>query len=195
MSKVGTPGRTGWVDLPSCQHCHYLSDITGGYVRDTSVFDSFGNYKQATSIFTTGLSLYKVSAGHGNMQCEACHGSTHAEYPTSEANDNVQSITLQGHRGTIAECATCHNRPLTITENGGPHGLHTIGQGWVNNHHNFAEVNLIQCATCHGSQYRGTFLSKTFTSRNFVIEDPRVKTYLKNTKVSCYDCHNGPGGE
>jgi creatinine amidohydrolase/Fe(II)-dependent formamide hydrolase-like protein len=26
---------------------------------------------------------------------------THAEYPSSHANDNVQSIALQGHTGTI----------------------------------------------------------------------------------------------
>jgi hypothetical protein len=194
MSKVGTPGRTGWADLPSCQHCHYLSDITGKYVRDTTVFDSLGNYRPVTSIFTTGLNLYKVSTGHGNMQCEACHGATHAEYPTSEANDNMQGIALQGYKGTIAECSVCHQKPFVVTSNGGPHGLHTVGQAWVKNHHDFAGANLLQCATCHGQAYRGTFLSKTFTNRNFVTEDDRFKTYLKGTKVSCYDCHDGPGG-
>jgi hypothetical protein len=195
MSKVGTPGRIGWVDLPSCQHCHYLSDATGKYVRDSSVFDSLGNYRQATSIFTTGLNLYKISAGHGNVQCEACHGATHAEYPASEANDNVQSINLQGYKGTIAQCSVCHQKPFAVTSNGGPHGLHTIGQEWVNNHRDFAGANLTQCATCHGPTYTGTFLSKTFTNRNFIAEDSHFKTYIKGTKVSCYDCHNGPSGD
>jgi len=133
MSKVGAAGRLGWQDLPSCQYCHYWSATKGKYVRDTSVFDATGNFRQVTtSIFSTGSSLYKVCAGHGNVQCEACHGSTHAEYATSQANDNVQSITLQGHKGTIAECAVCHRSFSTpITKDGGPHGLHTIGQAWV----------------------------------------------------------------
>jgi len=193
MLKVGAPGRTGWIDLPSCHYCHYLSDATGSYVRDTSVFDPSGNYRQVTSIFTTGPSLYKVSAGgHGNMQCEACHGSTHAEYATSEANDNVQSIIFQGHKGTIAECSVCHRSfSLPITKDGGPHGLHTIGQAWVNNHHGFAADNLTQCATCHGNNYRGTILSKTFTGRTFTTKGSGLKRYVKGTKVSCYDCHKG----
>jgi hypothetical protein len=191
MSKVGSPARRGWIDLPSCQLCHYRSRATGNYVRDTSVFDSSGNLKQVSGIFTTGGKLFKDSAEHGNMQCEACHGSTHAEYPTSEPNDNVQSTYLQGYAGTVAECSVCH-ADVPLTNDGGPHGMHTTGEVWVHRHEAFAEKNVAPCAVCHGADYRGTFLSGTSTERNFRTKEFGVKRYGRKTPVSCYDCHNGP---
>lgn len=33
-------------------------------------------------------SLFRFSKGHGGLACSACHGSTHAEYPTPHRNDN-----------------------------------------------------------------------------------------------------------
>ena len=85
-----------------------------------------------------GFSLFRFSKGHGGLQCEACHGATHAEYPSVEANDNVQSIALQGYAGTVTECKTCHTSvPNTTT--GGPHGMHTIGDAWVSQHGDVAE--------------------------------------------------------
>ena len=51
------------------------------------------------------------------------------------------------------------------------------------------------CTYCHGSDYKGGVLSKTFVQREFHIEDGRIKTFPKGYKVSCYDCHNGPNGE
>lgn len=193
MSKVGSPDRRGWVDLPSCQHCHYRSRTTGNYVRDTGVFNSSGNLKQVSAIFTTGSNLYKDNTEHGTIQCEACHGSTHAEYPTSEANDNVQSTNLQGYAGTVAECSVCH-ADIPLTRDGGPHGMHTTGQVWVHRHEAFAEENVSPCAVCHGADYRGTFLSVTSTGRSFRTEEFGSKLYREKIPVSCYDCHNGPHG-
>ncbi|HMK55225.1 MAG TPA: hypothetical protein VK448_01150 [Dissulfurispiraceae bacterium] len=193
MSKVGTPGRKGWVDLPKCQNCHYWSDTTNSYVRDTSVFDVEGNFRQAASIFTTETKLYKVAAGaggHGNMQCEACHGSTHAEYTTSEANDNVQSSLIQGHPGTIVECSACHALTLTVTSNGGPHGLHTIGQMWVFMHGQYAKKDISHCNQCHGSTLGGTSLSKTFVTR-IVWSYDGYKSFPHGHAVGCADCHYG----
>ena len=75
----------------------------------------------------TGISLYRFSSGHGGLQCSACHGSTHAEFPSAQPNDNLQSIALQGHVGKLAECSACHSTvPSTVT--GGPHGMHPIDQ-------------------------------------------------------------------
>ena len=51
-----------------------------------------------------GLSLYRFSTGHGGLECEACHGSTHAEFPSSHRNDNIQSVEHQGHVGMLVEC-------------------------------------------------------------------------------------------
>lgn len=195
MSKVGADGRQGWIDLPSCQNCHYLSDSTGSYVRDTTVFDQSGNFRQAASIFTTGAGIYKMSSGHKAVQCEACHGSTHAEYPTSEANDNVQSTLLQGYQGTLRECSACHMTSIPITKNKGPHGLHTIGQIWVYAHSRDAKAAPQYCATCHGNDYRGSFLSKIVTARSFYRLGAKKKSYSPGDVVSCYDCHtNVPQG-
>jgi hypothetical protein len=188
MSKVGGAGRLGWIDLPKCQNCHYQS--TGGkYVQDTTAFDAFGNFRQAEGIFSTGPALYKNGATHGNVQCEACHGSTHAEYTTSEANDNVQSTQLQGYAGMVAECSVCHPSEMPVTDNGGPHGLHTIGQIYVNNHAASAKADPEQCTTCHGKDYRGTKLSRTLTDRSFWTVGLNKKVYAQNDVVSCYNCH------
>jgi hypothetical protein len=56
--------------------------------------------------------LYRVSKGHGGLFCQACHGSTHAEWPSANpsANDNIPASQLQGHSGYIAECQVCHRQ-------------------------------------------------------------------------------------
>lgn len=200
MSTVGASSREGWLDEPSCQQCHD-KDSSGKFQRYTSVFSS-GTTLRATldTKFATnadtpasGKSLYRFSKGHGNLQCESCHGATHAEYPTSHANDNVQSIALQGHSGTIAECSTCHTTtPTNFT--GGPHGMHPTGQSVVSSHEKEAKNNLASCAVCHGSDYRGTFLSKTTATRTLTVEH-KTKTLSAWHNVSCYDCHNGPRGD
>lgn len=141
---------------------------------------------------TNGVSLYRYSTGHGDMQCSACHGSTHAIYPSSHAADNLQSISVQGHEGTIAECTACHDT-VPETTAGGPHGMHSVGQSWVGAHESAAERDRTQCAACHGSDYRGSFLSKTFSARSFSIEDG-TKSFAAGHAVSCYDCHDGPDG-
>ncbi|MCK9294713.1 MAG: hypothetical protein M0P70_06475 [Desulfobulbaceae bacterium] len=195
MSTVGSPERVGWIDLPKCQYCHYLS-TDGSYVQDTSALDETGNFRQTTSIFSTGDTLYKVGATHGNMQCEACHGSTHAVYPTTEANDNVQSIQLQGYPGTVAECSVCHLRELPVSDNGGPHGMHTIGQLYVRTHARAAKADPEQCTVCHGEDYKGTRLSMTFTERSFRISQGKKKIeYDQGEMVGCYDCHNMDNGK
>jgi hypothetical protein len=202
MSLVGTPSRQGWLQEPACQSCHTgTATHNNGDIRYTSVFESNGQVRVAVdSTFATdantpsgGLNLYRYSSGHGGLQCEACHGSTHAEYPSSHTNDNVQSIALQGYAGTVAECSVCHaTTPRTVS--GGPHGLHPLGQSWVNSHGSIAEGNTSQCRACHGSDYRGTVLSETRTNRSFRIEGRTIKL-PQGTAVSCYNCHNGPNGD
>jgi hypothetical protein len=205
MSTVGSSTRNGWLDEPNCQNCHDKTSGSNTFSRFTSVFAS-GTTVRTTidSRFATnanmpasGKSLYRFSKGHGNLQCEACHGATHAEYPSSHANDNVQSMTLQGHIGTLAECTTCHATVPTTTS-GGPHGMHTVGQSWISSHKKAAEsagatrkTGTDSCATCHGSDYKGTFLSKAWSARSFSVEG-KTKTFAAGTMVSCYSCHNGP---
>jgi hypothetical protein len=195
MSTVGDSKRTGWLEEPNCQACHHDG------IRETSAVDpvtntlkSFVDKRFATNPNTPalGFSLYRFSTGHGKLQCEACHGATHAIYPAHQA-DNIASESIQGHAGTLGECVACHTTvPKTVT--GGPHGMHPVGQSWVKDHEKSAENNPAQCTVCHGVNYRGSDLSKTFTNRSFSTEWGQ-KNFNKGHKISCYDCHNGPNGD
>lgn len=194
MSDIGNSGRTGWLDEPNCQVCHqggqrYTSALVNGSMR--SVMDT--RFATTPNTPAAGRSLYRFSTGHGNLQCSSCHGSTHAVYPTSHAQDNMLSEKVQGHSGTVAECTACHTTtPSTTT--GGPHGMHSVGQAWVSDHQDVAERDATQCTTCHGSDYRGSVLSKTFSARTFSVEG-RSKSFTKGQMTTCYDCHNGPSGD
>src|ERR1017187_8808101 len=125
MSTLAVATRQGWLNEPACQGCHTgTATANSGQIAYTSAFTSGTTARVAADqTFATnadtpaaGLSLYRFSKGHGGLQCEACHGSTHAEFPTTVANDNVQSTTLQGHAGTLAECASCHGTvPNAVT--------------------------------------------------------------------------------
>jgi hypothetical protein len=199
MSKVGAAGRTGWLDEPQCANCHTgTATSNSGQIRYTTAFDLNGSLRAfVNSLFATnpdtpaaGKSLYRFSKGHGGLQCEACHGSTHAEFPSSHRNDNVQSLQLQGHVGVLRDCTACHaTMPNTI--NGGPHGMHPISSNWVNNHADSARsVGLTQCQACHGTDYRGTVLSRAGGDRNFSTKFG-AKIFWRGYEVSCYVCHNG----
>lgn len=196
MADVGNSNREGWLFEPNCQACHFdgrratsAIDPSTGKLRVTS------DTRFATNPDTPlpGFSLYRYSKGHGGLQCEACHGATHAVYPAHEA-DNLLSISIQGHTGTIAECTACHDSPPR-TQSKGPHGLHTVGQWWVNQHGDVAESNPSACQTCHGSNYRGSPLSAMWSDRSFRVEDRGNVTFARGHQVSCYDCHDGPRGE
>jgi hypothetical protein len=199
MSRVGASTRTGWLDEPTCQNCHTgTATANNGQIRYTSALLTNGQPRAAVNqTFATqnnvpaaGRSLYRFSAGHGGLQCSACHGSTHAEYPSSHQNDNVQSLALQGHIGTIAECASCHGTSPT-TNNGGPHGMHPVGAAWVGDHEDAAEGNFTQCQPCHGLDYRGTVLSRSFAARTLATSFGTKKLF-RGSQISCFMCHNGP---
>ncbi len=100
MSQVGSLNRVGWFMEPNCQGCHTgHATSNNGQIRYTSVFETNGAMRVATNqTFATqpntpapGLSLYRFSAGHGGLQCSACHGSTHAEFPAAHRNDNIRN--------------------------------------------------------------------------------------------------------
>ncbi len=205
MSRVGAIGRQGWLEEPVCQSCHTgTATSNNGQIRYTSAFDTNGeprvavNPTYATNPDTpaSGLSLYRFSAGHGDLQCEACHGATHAEYPSSHPNDNLQSLNLQGHEGTLVECISCHGSdPDTVS--GGPHGMHPIGQGWINRHGDALEsgnATIIDCAACHGTDYRGTVLSRAADHRTLSTEFGS-KVLWRGFQVGCFDCHQGPSSD
>ncbi|MEI6351692.1 MAG: Ig-like domain-containing protein [Verrucomicrobiota bacterium] len=198
MSDVGAATRTGWLDEPACQNCHTGTALSNqGQIRYTSAFDAPGHLRvPANTTFATnadtpaaGKSLYRFSQGHGGLQCEACHGSTHAEFISSERNDNIQSQQIQGHAGTLSDCTACHAEPMTVS--GGPHGMHPVGQSWVSSHQDAANSG---CRSCHGLDYKGTVLSRALGDRVLSTEYG-TKTFWRGTQIGCYSCHNGPEGE
>jgi hypothetical protein len=204
MSVVGAVTRTGWLDEPNCQSCHTgTATSNNGQIVYNSVFDRPGHERLPVNLtFATnpntpavGKSLFRFSQGHGGLQCEACHGSTHAEFPTSTDNDNLASKQLQGHIGKLAECTTCHaTMPNTVT--GGPHGLHPLGQSWTSTHQDLVEHGgALNCQTCHGADFRGTRLSRAQGDRVLALEESGSKRFWRGQTIGCYDCHNGPNGE
>ena len=200
MSMVGAPTRQGWLDEPACQNCHTgTATHNNGSILYTSVFDSSGQRRQAVDqTFATnadtpmpGISLYRFSSGHGGVKCEGCHGSTHAEFASTHLNDNVQSVQLQGHEGMLVECTTCHGTTQAANTNG-PHGMHTVGQSWVDAHANIAATTGVSaCAACHGADYRGTVLSRSQADRT-ITTDFGTRSFWRGFQIGCYTCHNGP---
>ena len=201
MSMVGNPSREGWLDEPTCQSCHTgTATDNAGQIRYLTVFDAPGHTRVAPStVFATnpdtpapGISLFRFSTGHGGLQCESCHGSTHAIFPSSHGNDEIRNVELQGHAGTVAECSACHgNQPQTTT--GGPHGMHPVGQSWIERHHDVAEHGSSACRDCHGTDYRGTVLSRALGDRT--LSAFGTKSFWKGYQIGCYTCHNGPRSE
>ena len=202
MAAVGKSGRIGWLQQPNCQACHHdgkrelsaVTDVNTGTVRTVTDLRFATNPDTPTG----GVSLYRFSIGHGNLQCEACHGPTHAEYSKSDTtwtsshdNDILQSQMTQGHVGTLMECSVCH-LAVPSTLDGGPHGLHTVGQAWISAHKSYAKKSTATCTYCHGADYRGTPLSQVGASRVFTTSGSRRVALAAGTQVGCYDCHNGP---
>lgn len=203
MSMVGDPARTGWLQEPNCQSCHTGDAVqNAGAIRFTNVFDAPGHMRTTSNqrfatqagVPQAGFSLYRFSQGHGALDCAACHGSPHAIWPSTEANDNLQSIAAQGHKGTINECSACHSN-LQDNQQVGPHGMHPTGSAWVGKHQDIAEQQgTASCQTCHGVTYRGTVLSRSHGDRVLSTQFG-TKTFWRGYEVGCYDCHNGPNSD
>jgi PKD repeat protein len=69
--------------------------------------------------------------------------------------------------------------------------MHPVGAWWVDKHHDYINGNLAQCQACHGTDYRGTELSRAFAVRTFTTE-LGTKRAFRGATVGCYMCHNGP---
>jgi hypothetical protein len=204
----GKPRRP-WADLPRCQSCHTGDANSHLRVADASLMatdgirtllafesnDAAASARKATSsrFAENTNALFRYSKGHGGVACEGCHNSTHAIWPnpTDLHNDNVAARQLQGHSGTVAECTTCHGAGTLALNLNGPHGMHVVNDSrWTRGGHgSVAKQSKQACAACHGTDYRGTVLSRTATQRAW-----SSRTVAKGVAVGCYDCHNGPNG-
>jgi hypothetical protein len=199
ISAVGTAGRQGWADEPKCQSCHTGTAVSNsGALRFTSAFDATGQIRQPanrayateTNVPAAGLELFRVSQGHGGLNCAACHGSAHAEWLSTQANDNVQSQQIQNLAGggVLTSCSACHtSTPPART--GGPHGMHPVDSSWASNHD---QNNRTECQACHGVDYRGSVLSWAQGARSF--SGDINSQFWHGFQIGCYTCHAGPNG-
>ena len=201
MFAVAKTTRNPWLDEPKCQSCHTgdaLSHLGGSLILRTAYDGKASNAvprvaKNKRFAESSNTTLYRFSLGHGDLACSSCHGSPHAEWPSRHANDNLAAIKLQGHKGTIIECRTCHGTGLGRTTNG-PHGLHNIADSiwWDEGHEDSYERNPASCKACHGADLAGTLLSRTPVARNFVREGKTI-SIPAGTPVRCTHCHEHPG--
>ena len=201
MVRVGAASRVGWLEQPACQSCHTGTAIhNNGQIRYTTVFDTDGQPRVAVdATFATnpdvpapGFDLYRFSYGHGGLACEACHGSTHAEFPSHEGNDNLLAEDHQGHPGTLSDCASCHD-PVPATVTGGPHGLHPTGAAWAEDHGDIGG-GTEGCRACHGADYRATVLSASTADQTRTTVYGTIR-FWRGFRIGCWACHAGPDSE
>lgn len=205
--------RVPWAVEPKCQSCHVgdAKSVTAlnrsdfivaadgirnllAYTKSSAASASVKLIDAPTSRFAENQKLYRLSKGHGGVACQGCHGGTHAEWPNPNpaANDNIAASQLQGHRGTLIECTTCHAAgSLGLTLNG-PHGMHPVNDTqWTAKHSDVAEHNRESCRTCHGMRGEGTVLSRVAATRTLRADDDgnRTVTLQAGTPVRCNHCH------
>ena len=231
-TNASTP-RVPWANEPGCGSCHtgdavsnlskkagviaapdairllqtYLTtDTHAKPIRPTNL--RFAEPRVTSGPATGNPQLYRMSVDkHGGVFCEGCHGSPHAEWPTTNpaGNDNVTAVQLQGHTGKVMECSTCHTGILAANLNG-PHGLHPVGNdgnsaAWVSRHGDYVESKgTSTCATCHGVRGEGTPLSRTAIARpglecekgTLCVGRETTITLPANYDVGCSSCHANP---
>ena len=196
MEAVAQHSREGWSDEPNCQACHQdgkrydkaVTDTDKGTLR-AALDTRFATEKTPAD---TDNRLYKHSMGHGGVACAGCHGSQHAIYPSSLPEDNAQNIKLQGYKGTLRECGVCHKNDRVVSVANGPHGIHTVGQKWVDIHGTVVlRDGTSNCKSCHGSDLGGSVLSKVGTDRIFKLGVMKKEIGFKaGESVACNKCHN-----
>jgi Cytochrome c3 len=193
--------RQPFADEPRCESCHTGDELS--HLGDALVLrrayedgDQFATPRLAANrrFAEEPDTLYRSSVGHGGVSCMSCHGSPHAEWPVSTAgtHDNDIASQLQGHVGSIIECAACHGPGLELSLRG-PHGLHNIDDpDWVMGHGSFYAADPAACQSCHGADLLGGRLSRAAASRSFALPDGRTRDYDTDQPVGCADCHALP---
>ena len=211
LDRTGGGAREPWVDEPRCESCHTgdaRDHLPGPLVR-TVAFDPADPAATPTvatnrRFAETPGTLYRNSLdAHAGLACEACHGSPHAIWPNPDprANDNVTSVQLQGHRGTIFECSTCHDGFGTDGSLDGPHGMHPVADpNWIKGEGDRQHKKLAEqahesgndvCAACHGVDHLGTRLSRTPVDRELIDAEGNLRaTVTAGQAIGCDLCHS-----
>jgi hypothetical protein len=207
--------RIPWAHEPKCQSCH-TGDAVNNLTADANVIKAADGIRllrawrtgDANAVPITATNkrfaeetaangnpvLYRLSKGHSGLNCQVCHGSTHAEWPVQPhsgatiANDNLTAIQMQGHAGKIIECTACHTAGSLPVSLNGPHGMHPVGDSrFISDHDSLAKANKAQCQACHGQTGQGTVLAKVAVNRTV-----GSRTFTQGEMISCSRCHKNP---
>jgi mono/diheme cytochrome c family protein len=103
--------RLPWINEPDCLNCHVefnkpeSKDVTG-----------FNQWTEDAS------GLFRLRTGYMGIMCEACHGSTHANYPADNIygknRDNIPPMQYQGNNlpiGAENNCRVCHTMDMDFS--------------------------------------------------------------------------------
>jgi mono/diheme cytochrome c family protein len=107
-SKEAINPRNPWLGEPDCLNCHV--DFEPPASRDVSGFNAW----------TSGAAeLFRVRTDDMGVRCQACHGSTHANYPATNIygrdRDNIPPLQYQGNAlpiGANRQCGVCHTESM-----------------------------------------------------------------------------------
>ena len=114
--------------------------------------------------------LFRFSKGHGGVAARAATTARTRSGRTRSTphNDNVAAQQLQGHSGTITECTACHGAGTLPLSLGGPTACTSsrirAGPAAATA---LAKQDHQACAACHGTNFRGTVLSRTAAQRDW----------------------------
>lgn len=107
MPKDSVIGRTPWLEEPDCFACHVDFEPPAAGAR------AFNNYNP------THEELYRNYSDNAIINCQGCHGSTHAVYPAMNPygtfRDVLQPMQYQGQPYTIGanmNCSVCHTMDM-----------------------------------------------------------------------------------
>jgi hypothetical protein len=197
LSTAGAPGTPALTAAMHAKHADVVNPKNGlplNHIANRSACYTC-HPGSTTRCLRGAMGAAVASDGSASMQCQRCHGSTHAEFPAAHRNDNIQSVQLQGHVGVLTDCLACH-ATMPETTIGGPHGMHPIGEKWADDHADRARaVGLAVCQSCHGTDDRGTVLSRAQGDRSYTTKSEygTPKRFWRGQEIGCYECHNGPG--
>ena len=144
-----------------------------------------------------GFSLYRFSTGHGGLQCAACHGSTHAEYPSVAPQRQPAEHEAAGpRRDDLAECTACHGSVAADDQRRARTACTRSARRGSTSHGDAAEQQRPRRSARPATA--PTTAAPCCRGRCRPDADRRVRharTFFRGAQVGCYICHNGPSSE
>ncbi len=107
-SKAVINPRNPWMAEPDCLNCHVDFELP-----ESKQVSSFNTWTSGPE------ELFRMRTCDMGIMCEACHGSTHANYPATNIygknRDNIPPLQYQGNNlpiGANGNCKVCHTESM-----------------------------------------------------------------------------------